>query len=995
MMQAHLPHEAPGVSTVAIIPELRARPRRRSCATSGTGAATTRRASRQSRPPCRGSRPRCPRCARERWRAGARGGSAARDLRRRRARAVLPRVRSGRRRPRRARLPARDPEPRRLVRRDRRGARAARLRRLPPGPARLRREPRAARATSRIRHSSSRTSRRFVELARREHPEAPIVLVGGCWGARPALAYATEYPYELAGLALIGPGAEGEGRPRRRPRSCAVFRGRLREPDRPIRIPLEAEMFTANPAVPRVHPRGPALAARGHGRASTSSSSSGTGGCSRRDELAMPVLLLQAGRDPIVDGERCQAAGSSSSGAPAKRYLRYPEFGHILDFEPERERYWDDLSAWLDEVVSEPRRRAPCRPAHGVRRRSRPAHRRASVPLLVRPRARRPAARRRTWSRGSCSTTAPIGYGECVPREYVTGETVETALAALTERTGAGPARARPDLGRRARRRDRRGGTAGRPRRAPRDRRAVRARARAPRRRSAAGSASPVQAWLGGEAAKQVRYDAVLPFSSPRKVAILARVIKAYGIGQVKVKVGDDLERELETLAILRRLLGPAVDLRVDANCGWTADEALDAIERMRAYGISAIEQPIAADDLAGLARLTAELPRDDHRRRVAAHGRGRRADRRGAGLQRLQHPRLQVRRPARIDGDRPDRAVSRARPDRRRPGRRERAALGRRPPSRGGDRLAALPRGLRRQPAPEGGPDRRARRCQDTAAGRARPTARGSASPSSPRCSSVTRPRARRSRRRRDVGFAARHEGHLDRPAPAPDVARLQRRAPLRRGNARRARGAGALPARRSPSATPTPPTAASTASPKIRSIDDFRARGARRTPTSRSSPTSSARSRGEKHVLTADDPLMFATTSGTTGKAKYIPVTSSYMHEYSHGVHVHLYRILNDFGHLMDGKFLVPDLERRRGPLRRRTPLRRDLRVPGAAAARRDQALLRAPVRALQGEGRRGQVLPHAPPRADVGHPADHDAEPVEHGHPRREAAPSTPRS
>ena len=62
-----------------------------------------------------------------------------------------------------------------------------------------------------------------------------------------------------------------------------------------------------------------------------------------------------------------------------------------------------------------------------------------------------------------------------------------------------------------------------------------------------------------------------------------------------------------------------------------------------------------------------------------------------------------------------------------------------------------------------------------------------------------------------------------------------------------------------------------------------------------------------GEKNVLTADDPLMFATTSGTTGRAKYIPVTPSYMHEYSHGVHVHLYRIFTDFGDALEGKILV----------------------------------------------------------------------------------------
>jgi alpha-beta hydrolase superfamily lysophospholipase len=32
-----------------------------------------------------------------------------------------------------------------------------------------------------------------------------------------------------------------------------------------------------------------------------------------------------------------------------KRYVLYPEFDHLLDFEDERGRYWDDLVDWLNE----------------------------------------------------------------------------------------------------------------------------------------------------------------------------------------------------------------------------------------------------------------------------------------------------------------------------------------------------------------------------------------------------------------------------------------------------------------------------------------------------------------------------------------------------------------------------------------------------------------------------------------------------------------------
>jgi hypothetical protein len=64
----------------------------------------------------------------------------------------------------------------------------------------------------------------------------------------------------------------------------------------------------------------------------------------------------------------------------------------------------------------------------------------------------------------------------------------------------------------------------------------------------------------------------------------------------------------------------------------------------------------------------------------------------------------------------------------------------------------------------------------------------------------------------------------------------------------------------------------------------------------------------KGEKRILTADDPLMFAVTSGTTGKSKFIPVTPSYLAEYIHGMQIHNYFILEDYPHIGEGKFVTP---------------------------------------------------------------------------------------
>lgn len=96
-----------------------------------------------------------------------------------------------------------------------------------------------------------------------------------------------------------------------------------------------------------------------------------------------------------------------------------------------------------------------------------------------------------------------------------------------------------------------------------------------------------------------VQYDGVIPSDEPADAAAIARRFVAFGIDRLKVKVGtpDDEAR----LAAVRDAVGDGVRLRVDANGVWTADEALARLERLRRFGLDAVEQPVAAADLAGL----------------------------------------------------------------------------------------------------------------------------------------------------------------------------------------------------------------------------------------------------------------------------------------------------------------------------------------------------------------------------------------------------------
>jgi len=93
-------------------------------------------------------------------------------------------------------------------------------------------------------------------------------------------------------------------------------------------------------------------------------------------------------------------------------------------------------------------------------------------------------------------------------------------------------------------------------------------------------------------------YSAVLPLTPPDVFNGLLRQTRDVGMTQVKIKVGDELD--LERLKSARRILGPDVDIRVDANSAWTSGEATGQIEKMMAYGISSVEQPVGAADLDG-----------------------------------------------------------------------------------------------------------------------------------------------------------------------------------------------------------------------------------------------------------------------------------------------------------------------------------------------------------------------------------------------------------
>jgi L-alanine-DL-glutamate epimerase-like enolase superfamily enzyme len=98
----------------------------------------------------------------------------------------------------------------------------------------------------------------------------------------------------------------------------------------------------------------------------------------------------------------------------------------------------------------------------------------------------------------------------------------------------------------------------------------------------------------------------------PEASADCARRMVAEGFQTIKLKVGHDpLEYDLERLRQVREAIGSDVRLTVDANGGWTVNEAIQAAPRLRELGVLFIEQPVHRLDLEGLAevRRRVDLP--------------------------------------------------------------------------------------------------------------------------------------------------------------------------------------------------------------------------------------------------------------------------------------------------------------------------------------------------------------------------------------------------
>ena len=192
-----------------------------------------------------------------------------------------------------------------------------------------------------------------------------------------------------------------------------------------------------------------------------------------------------------------------------------------------------------------------------------------------------------------------VGYGECVPRSYVTGETPESVLQVLSEilQSITGENLSSPekvlsllvDVG-----------------------------------TSETGTRNPsaicalelslldlagkhwnvsVSDLLGlTRKATPLFYSLVVPLLPVGDLHKFLEPTKIYRFAHVKVKV--DTQNPAERVRTVKDILGSGVEIRVDANCSWNSADAPGFFRELADLGVVSVEQPLPADDLYGMAEL-------------------------------------------------------------------------------------------------------------------------------------------------------------------------------------------------------------------------------------------------------------------------------------------------------------------------------------------------------------------------------------------------------
>jgi L-alanine-DL-glutamate epimerase-like enolase superfamily enzyme len=118
----------------------------------------------------------------------------------------------------------------------------------------------------------------------------------------------------------------------------------------------------------------------------------------------------------------------------------------------------------------------------------------------------------------------------------------------------------------------------------------------------------PLYKYLGGTS-KPLQTDLTIGIASPESMAATAKEFISRGVQILKVKLGKDASTDIERIRLIREAVGSKPRIRIDANQGWTFEEAKNVLQSIAAYEVDFCEQPMRSWNDAQLPVLRQHSP--------------------------------------------------------------------------------------------------------------------------------------------------------------------------------------------------------------------------------------------------------------------------------------------------------------------------------------------------------------------------------------------------
>lgn len=103
----------------------------------------------------------------------------------------------------------------------------------------------------------------------------------------------------------------------------------------------------------------------------------------------------------------------------------------------------------------------------------------------------------------------------------------------------------------------------------------------------------PLYKFLGGTTTKIIITDYTVSIGDPEKMAADAVKIKEEGYPAIKIKLGKNGVTDVLRIKAIREAVGNEIPLRIDANQGWSVDEAITTLKALAPFDIQHCEEPI------------------------------------------------------------------------------------------------------------------------------------------------------------------------------------------------------------------------------------------------------------------------------------------------------------------------------------------------------------------------------------------------------------------